>query len=194
MQTLTDSEKDQIMEIFNERFKEAKGTKRDKVWNQIEGIATDETRNRLWENNHETITCFIANHIQEYGRIPSVGHIAANSNLSRQTVHKHLKEYTNNPLYIEQQEQLRFMTSKVLAKVYEFAVNGDVGAARLYFNVMGCLNSGQASNNTLIQNQQNNIQINNTVLNQETVKYLNAEQLNEIETILRTALPINVNN
>ena len=75
-----------------------------------------------------------------------------------------------------------------------FAVNGDVGAAKLYFNVMGCLNGGQASQNMLIQNQQNNIQINNTVLSQETVKHLNSEQLNEIEEILKTASPINTNN
>lgn len=86
------------------------------------------------------------------------------------------------------------MTSKVLAKVYQFAVNGDVGAAKLYLNAMGCLNGGQASQNTLIQNQQNNIQINNTVISQETVKHLNAEQLNEIEEILKTASPINTNN
>ena len=64
-----------------------------------------------------------------------------------------------------------------------------MGAAKLYFNVMGCLNGGQSSHNTLIQNQQNNIQINNTILSQETVKHLNPEQLNTIEEILKTALP-----
>ena len=52
---------------------------------------------------------------------------------------------------------------------------------------MGNLN-GQAPNNTLIQNQNNYIQINGTVLSQETVKHLNPVQLNSIETILKEAL------
>jgi hypothetical protein len=51
------------------------------------------------------------------------------------------------------------------------------------------MNNGQHSNNTLIQNQNNYIQINGTVLSQETIKHLNPEQLNTIETILKTALP-----
>ena len=51
------------------------------------------------------------------------------------------------------------------------------------------MNNGQNPNNTLIQNQNNYIQINGTVLSQETIKHLNSEQLNSIETILKTALP-----
>ena len=41
----------------------------------------------------------------------------------------------------------------------------------------------------IIQNQHNYIQINGTVLSQEAIKHLNAEQLSTIETILKTALP-----
>jgi predicted transcriptional regulator len=121
--------------------------------------------------------------------MPSKTEIANKIELSRQTVHKHLKEYANHPEHLEQIEQFRFMTSKVLAKVFQFAVNGDVGAAKLYFNIVGFMNNGQTPNNTLIQNQNNYIQINGTVLSQETIKHLNPEQLNTIETILKTALP-----
>lgn len=104
-------------------------------------------------------------------------------------VHKHLKEYNNHSLYLQQVEQFRFMTSKVLAKVFQFAVNGDTGAAKLYFNVMGFMNNGQIPNSTLMQNQNNFIQINGTVLSQETIKNLNPEQLNNIESIWKTVLP-----
>jgi hypothetical protein len=38
-------------------------------------------------------------------------------------------------------------------------------------------------------NTYNYIQINGRVLSQETIKHLNAEQLDTIETILKTALP-----
>jgi len=44
----------------------------------------------------------------------------------------------------------------------------------------------------LIKNQNNYIQINGTVLSQETIKHLNPEQLNSIESILKTALIANI--
>ena len=44
-------------------------------------------------------------------------------------------------------------------------------------------------NSTLIQNQNNYIQINGTVLSQEVVKNLNPEQLKAIEGIIKTVLP-----
>ena len=52
--------------------------------------------------------------------------------------------------------------------------------------LMGWLNNGQPSNNTLIQNQNNYIQINGMALSQEKVKHLTREQLNAIEGILKT--------
>lgn len=77
------------------------------------------------------------------------------------------------------------MTAKVLAKVFQFAVNGDTGAAKLYLSAMGYLNNDQSSGNTLIQRQNNYIQINGMVLSQETIKLLNPEQLAGIENILK---------
>lgn len=188
IETLSEHEKDRLMVVFNEKFKSLKGTERDNFYKKIESITTDTTKNELWEYNHNQITWAISTLMQEYGRMPTKTEIATKTELSRQTIHKHLNEYTSHPLYLQQIEQFRFMTSKVLAKVFQFAINGDIGAAKLYFNVMGNIN-GQFSNNTLIQNQNNYIQINGMVLSQETVKRLNPEQLNNIETILKAALP-----
>ena len=186
---LNQGEKDCLMEILTKKFNKLKGTERDKFYKQIELITGEGTKNQLWESNHNQITVAISTLMHEYGRMPTKTEIAIKTELSRQTIHKHLEEYTNHPQYLGQIEQFRFMTSKVLAKVFQFALNGDMGAAKLYFNVMGCLNNGQPSNNTLIQNQNNNIQINGTVLSQERIKCLNSEQLNTIETILKTVLP-----
>lgn len=60
-------------------------------------------------------------------------------------------------------------------------------AAKLYFTVVGNM-AGQSSSNTLIQNQNNYIQINGTVLSQENIEQLTPDQLNVIESILKTAL------
>jgi hypothetical protein len=189
LEPLSELESTRLMEILTERFNKLKGTERDKFYKKIEPITSDTTKNQLWESNHIQITWAISTLMKEYGRMPTKTEIANKTELSRQTVHKHLKEYASTPQYLGQIEQFRFMTSKVLAKVFQFAVNGDTGAAKLYFNVMGFMNNGQAPKNTLIQNQNNYIQINGTVLSQETIKRLNPEQLNTIETILKTALP-----
>lgn len=192
LEPLNKAEISRLSEILNERFNKLKGTEKDMFYKKVEAITGSATKNQLWESNHTQITWAISTLMQEYGRMPTKTEIAAKTELSRQTIHKHLKEYTNHPQYLGQIEQFRFLTSKVLAKVFQFAVNGDVGAAKLYFNVMGFMNNGQTSNNTLIQNQNNYIQINGTVLSQETIKHLNPEQLNSIETILKTALPVGI--
>jgi predicted transcriptional regulator len=189
LEPLNKTESDRLMEILTEKINTLKGAERDEFYHKIELITAESTKNQLWENNHNKITRAISNFILDYGRMPNQTDIAKETGLSRQTIQKHLKEYTNHPQYLEQIEQFRFMTSKVLAKVFQFAMNGDIRAAKLYFNAMGLMNSQQAPNNTLIQNQNNYIQINGTVLSQETIKHLNPEQLNMIENILKTALP-----
>jgi hypothetical protein len=186
--TLSKTEIDNLMGVLTAKFNSLVGEERDKFYKKIEPITGEATKNQLWESNHTKITWAISLLIQEYGRMPSKTEIADKTELSRQTVHKHLKEYAEHPLYLEQVEQFRFMTSKVLAKVYQFAINGDTGAAKLYFNVMGLMNNKQALNNTLIQNQNNYIQINGTVLSQDNIKNLDPEQLNSIEAILKAAL------
>jgi hypothetical protein len=62
---------------------------------------------------------------------------------------------------------------------------GDIGSQKLYFNVMGFLNNGQGMQ---IQNQNNFIQINNTILSQETIRHLSPEQLFTIENILKSII------
>ena len=71
----------------------------------------------------------------------------------------------------------------MLANVFKYASNGDMKAARLYFEMVGAVNKKQA--NTVVNEQNNYIQINNTILSQENLKRLTAEQLDQIESIIR---------
>jgi len=185
---LTDNERTQLTDILLNKINSLTGIARDEFLNKIEPITTTSTKNQLWEYNHNQITYAISTLMQEYGRMPTVTEIAKKTELSRQTVHKHLKDYKNHPQYLEYAEQFRFMTSKVLARVFKFAVNGDMKAAKLYFDVVGFDNLNKPQQNTLIQNQNNYIQINGTVLSQEAIKQLNPEQLNSIEKIIHSAL------
>lgn len=179
---LNDYEKTKFYELLTEKFKKLKGDESADFLKQIWNITAESTRNMIWENNHNTITATISELMQDFGRMPTTSEIAIKAELSRQTVTKHLKEYATQPHYNEIVEQFKFMTSKVLAKVFKFAVNGDMTAAKLYFNVVGALN--QKNQNTFIQNNNNYIQINGMIFNDEKLKTLKPEQLKTIEAIL----------
>lgn len=185
---LTRAEKDQLGIIATQKLKELKGDERDKFIFQIEAILSQTSKNQIWENNHIQITAAISKLMLEYGCMPSKNVLSEETGLSRQTINKHINDYKTNSHYIAEMEQFRFMSSKVLAKVYKFAVNGDIRAARLYFDIVGTLNS-QQQNKTLIRQQNNYIQINGTVLTQDSIKQLTPEQLAQIEGVIKIVLP-----
>ena len=113
--------------------------------------------------------------------MPTQNAIAEQSGLSRQTIAKHIAEYSTHPEFIAGTERFKFMSHTLLAKVFRFASNGDMRAARIYFEMVG----GMGEQKTSTVNTQNNyIQINNTILSQDQLKHLTEEQLNQIERIV----------
>jgi len=181
---LTKSEEIKLFEKLTTALNEAKGEERDKIIEKIDLIAGKEYRNQIWEYNHSTITSAIATLMQEKGRMPAQREIVEKTGLSRPTIHKHIQEYTKHGLYLSEVENFRFMASKVLAKMFQFAVNGDTGAAKIFLKAVGALNETGA-NSTLIQTQNNFIQINGMVIKQETLMQLSPEQIAVIENILK---------
>lgn len=184
LKTLNKAECKSLMNILTKQLNEFKGVERDKFLEKIDGVIGEETRNEIWEHNHNKITWAISKLMQETGRMPTKSQLADETNLSRQTIYKHLKEYVTHPLFKGQMEQFKFMTSKVLAKVFSFAVEGDVKAAKLYLDLMR-ENKGTIQKNTFVQNQENYIQINGLILSQENIQQLNKEQLDQIITIIQ---------
>ncbi len=185
----TKKELDILEEILTKKLNESKGVELDRLLIQIDELLPADTKNQIWENNHSTITSSMKNHIEEYGTMPNKNKIAADTGLSRQTIHKHLNGFAEHPLYAEQLKQFKFMADRVLAKVIKAASLGDIKAARLYFDIMGSMN-GPTLTNTLIKTQNNYIQINGTVLSQETIQQLTPEQLNRIEEVLKGVVNI----
>ena len=180
---LTKEEKDIFDVVTAKKFNELKGYERDTFLEKMEPVTPGYVKNQLWENNHIKITSAISRLMQDYGAMPTKNDLAEQTGLSRQTISKHMKEYRAHPQYLLEMEQFKFMAPKVLAKVFKFAVNGDMRAAKLYFEMVGALGKQQPS--TVIQEQNNYIQVNNTVLSQETIKLLNAEQLEKIEEMVK---------
>ena len=191
LEILDDAELVTFNQAMQQKFNSLSGIEQSAFSSKVEPIMIDGAKNTMWEYNHSQITAAIANLMQELGRMPSQTEIARKTELSRQTVIKHLKEYANHPLYLEQIEQFRFMTTKILANLFKYAVNGDVRAAKLYLTAMGVTgNSSTPNGSTLIQTQNNYIQVNGTVLSQDALNQLKPEQLNAIEEILKGRIKI----
>ena len=142
-----------------------------------------EIKNRMWEFNHFKIIATIQNSIQEHNYMPSVSEIARKTELSRQTVNKHIKEYSGNPDYLSQMKQFRLLAVQVLTAVAHYALEGDMRAARLYLESISNVNGEQ--NKVGIKTQNNYLQINNTLLTEEVIENLTPQQLQKIERIIK---------
>jgi len=174
--------KDEI-DIFNremtEKSRNLKGKEYDDFWRKLNKIIPQETKNSLWEYNHSQITAYLSEFIHDNGRMPHNSELANSTGLSRQTIHKHLKEYQDSPLFNEQQAQLIFLREKVLAKMYSFGVKGNIKAARLFLECTGA--KGTVNNSVTNQTQNNYIQINGTILTQDFFNSLSIDKLQAIQ-------------
>ncbi|UOU98991.1 hypothetical protein MUU74_03325 [Chryseobacterium daecheongense] len=190
---LTEEDRNRFLKILVEKLNTLKGDELEGFCTQIEDIMHPRMKNELWENNHINIMWGITTLIKENGRLPSKTEIANKTGISRQTIYKHLRDYKSNPFNNEFQEQLTFMYPKLMSSLFRFAIEGDMKAAKLYLECIGAFkntSSGNSvnnlNNNTLIQNQNNYIQIGGTILNQEIIQNLKPEQISTIEGILKT--------
>jgi len=180
--TLNPIEREHFIETATETLSDLRGEERDRFLDKIEPIIPQSMKNNVWELNHFLITDAIANFMRKHGIMPTKNMVAQETGLSRQTVAKHFAAYSQHPQFIAEKEQFKFMTSKLLATVFKYANNGDMRAARLYFEMVGVLNKNQP--NTIVNGQTNYIQIKNTILSQENLKQLSEEQLDRIEKII----------
>jgi hypothetical protein len=104
-----------------------------------------EERSRTWEINHIAITKAIVHLIRQNERWPNKGEIAEEAKLSRPTVYVHLKSYNRDDLMGVDLEEFKFMSSKILARLTQRAMDGDMKAMRLAFELMGVLKKGRGA-------------------------------------------------
>jgi predicted transcriptional regulator len=179
---LNEQEQQLFEKKLSEILEQSKGAERDSLLEKIEPIIQASTKSDIWERNHMMISNAIANFMRQNAVMPTKNDIAQETGLSRQTVAKHFKEYKTQPEFAAEMEQFKFMSHKILANVFKHASNGDMRAAKLYFEMVGAIDKQPAS--TVVTAQNNYIQINNTILSQENVKSLTAAQLQQIENIV----------
>lgn len=186
--TLTDIEdfnkieREYLGEIINETLQRIKGHERDNFLEKIEQIVPASSNDQVWEHNHFVIGNAITTLIRKYGCMPPKTLIAEETGLSRPTIVKHIAGYKTHPQFKQELEQFKYMGTKILSSVFKLASDGDVKAARLYFEMVGAINKQRP--NMVVTEQNNNIQINNNLFSQENLKQLSAEQLKQIECII----------
>ncbi len=183
----TDADKALFSETVQQLAKSLKAEERDDFFLKIDDIVTDDTKRGIWETNHFNIVSTINTLIKRSNRMPTKTEIADEVGISRQTVHKHLNEYSSNPLYANQLEQHKIMGDRVLTAMYQEAIQGNVKAAKLYLQVTGFLNGRESG--IRINSQTNYIQVNGTVINEEALKQLPPEQLNLLCNMVKGLLP-----
>jgi predicted transcriptional regulator len=179
---LTKSERNLANKLLTEKYNNAKGKERDMIEKQMEGITSEQTKNQIWAINHIRINASISKLIQTFNRMPSRDEISEDCGLSRQTIYKHLQDYSEHPLFKEEMNQYRFASIGLLARIYNMALNGDIKASKLFFNIVG----NDASPKQTIGTQNNYIQINGRILSQDIIKQLTPDKLIQIEEILKS--------
>ncbi|MFB9845485.1 hypothetical protein [Mucilaginibacter ginsenosidivorans] len=180
---LNQLERQQLAETATQTLAQLKGTERDDFLNKIDLIIPASTKQDIWEYNHSLINAAVARYMGQNGVMPDKSTIARETGLSRQTVAKHFAAYQKHPGHAAQMEQFKLMAPNVLAHVFKHALNGNMRAAKLYLQMVGATHKPPAG--AIITEQNNYIQVNNTILSQENLANLSADQLNQIENIIR---------
>jgi len=180
---LTPFERQYFNEATSRTLATLRGAERDDFLNKIDPILPASTKQDIWEYNHTLINRAVAEYMERNGAMPAKSDLARKTGLSRHTICKHFKEFKQHPAYAAEMEQFKYMAPNVLANVFKQAVKGNMSAARIYLDMIGATGSQPAG--TVINEQNNYIQVNNTKLSQQNLEQLTAEQLNQIENIIR---------
>jgi hypothetical protein len=146
---------------------------------------TEDSRNQLWNFNHTRILRFLHNLMLENRRMPTRLELSEATGLSRQTINKHLSHYFESSQFKEKQEEYLLLRERIMAKVYNYAIGGDVRACKLFLDATDSSVISPVS----IKNQQNNfIQINGTNVTEEQIKLLPEKQQRQLHKILQPVL------
>ena len=182
-QNFTPEQKKRFREVLESKLNNTTGEALDALCEKIAVFLDDE---KIWEINHQKINNAVRTFVNKYGTMPTKSHLVKETGLSKPTVYKHIQAIKTSPIITEQNELFGLMTKQVLGKLLQTALRGDVAAAKLYLNTVSKQYPG--TGNDVVINTQNNIQINRTVLNQQTIEQLNPEQLQQIEEIIKRSL------
>jgi hypothetical protein len=176
---LSETEKELFLQTLSSKIPTLSGTQLDHFIEQTKLILNHD---EIWELNHLKISILVERYIIQNGCIPTIADIAHATKLTRKTVTKHLNLFLNSTIVKEQKQTMQVMLARVIGKVLQQALCGDIKAARLYYDM-----ASTQKPETPATKQNNYIQINNTLINQQILQLLEPDQLTQIENIISQA-------
>ena len=182
LEVLTPEEKQTFTRYLSQLFTEKKDRQLDVLVEKIEGIVSPDVNDDIRESNRVKINNAIAKSLQQNGQMPGKAEIARATGLSRNTVMKHMQEFNGTVTF----KEYLYAKTNVMESVIKAAVNGDMRAAKLYMGTVTKL-PGQQNNTTIVNQQNNYIQMNGVKVN---FKQLPADELAQIEQIISRVLVV----
>lgn len=177
LEALNADEKAAFMDMLYNRLAKLDGRPRDILVAKTLAILD---KDFIWEHNHAKINMAIKLHVKEFGKVPNKAAIAAECGLSRKTVHEHLQDVDGNEAWADQKGAEKILNQNIMGTIIKAALRGDLKAAKLYLENTKAPKGGEAT----INNHNNYVQINKTVINQQVIQQLKPEQLKLIEQII----------
>ena len=175
---LSPAEKAEFLKLVHSKVPYLHGEELDRYIEQTSALLD---KNEIWEFNHSKIVVIIERYVKETGKLPTTADIAADAKLTRTTVKKHLATYNSSPNLSDQTNGIGMMLPRVMGGVLRQALHGDLKAAKIY---MDAATKQTGTPTATVINQNNYIQINNTIINQQLIEQLKPEQLKKIELII----------
>lgn len=142
---------------------------------------------KIWEYNHTRIAGAITVYIRQFSTMPTRVFLAERTGLSHETINKHLRDFDKAPAFKAMQDMQLLMADKILMKLLQAALAGDVRAAKLYLNTVN-RRYKPANREVVISNQNNYVQVNGLVLNDEILSQLKPAQVKQIEAVVKKGL------
>jgi hypothetical protein len=177
LEILTPAEKAQFLEEVHATIPLLTGKEFDHYIEQTKALMDND---EIWELNHTRIAIAIERYVGQYKVAPSAAGLAALTNLTPKTIRKHMAMFRSSPVTKDQSDAIGMMIPRVMAVLLDQAVKGDVRAGKAFLDVA----LKQQAIQPAINNQNNFMQINNTVINQQILQQLKPEQLKQIEQII----------
>ena len=175
---LTDDQRKKIQAVVTAGFLTLVDEDREQFFENTDPILSTKSRNEIWERNHDCILNVISWQTIHSRQVPTITAIAEETKLSRVTVTRHLREYYDSPTFKEKENVFKFLREKLLGRIYSFAYDGNMRAAKIF------VDATDERPPLTVHNQQNNyIQVNGIVITEEQVKSLPIDKLEKIREI-----------
>jgi hypothetical protein len=152
----------------------------DRFLEKMEPLINESSKQNIEEARYVGIANSLDRLTKEKNRFPARCEIVSETGYSHKAVNECLEKYRESFIYKGREEELLVMREKMISMCYQYGINGDMKAARLFLE-----STTDKRDQTYNKNEQNNfIQINGYTITTEQLRLLPKEKQIQIQEIL----------